>query len=288
MAVKKAVIITTIASMVILLSGCVSGTDGSAPIEPPKASLYSSEDIAASLIELHDAAMPEITGEIEALDDQITKIDEKLDALIDIKEIIDEEIARWDYDIKQEGPPRGQRLFWYVEYTEEDFKQYLSNEYYEVIEFKLNWQWIDEEEVWEIYAENVRIKDKESSNEYTHLLIDTVMDNMANSKPSLVAKRNNKLNAKEKSIQVLDDVLNNKDIWEIEEVMGKVYLVNGYGLGYGEDLAMGSWYYYIDTGYLEPRDSTSIRLRGVLTASLEEPAAEVPPPAPAPPPGEFY
>lgn len=272
----------------VLLIGCVSSNDGSTPVEPATSLECSSEDIVASLTRLHGAAMPEITGEIEALESRIATYDEKIEALLKIQGDITGEISFWDSVMKEKEPPYGQNLFWYVEYTEEECKQYLSNEYYEVVEFKLNWQWSNEKEVWEIYSEKVQVRNKETSDSYKHTLLDTVIDNLTKGKSGFVDERNDKSNAKDKATQVLNDALANKDAWEIEEVSEKVYSVNGYGLGYGEDLAMGSWYYYIDTGYLEPRDPSSIRLRDVLTASLEEPAADVPTPAPAPPPGEPY
>ena len=254
----------------VLLGACVPGTDGSTPVEPPKVSLCSSEDIVASLTRLHNAAMPEITGGIETLDSRIAKVDEKIDALIEIEEIINEEIDWWCYDLKQRGgSPGGERFVWYVEYTEEESKQYFSNEYYEVVEFKLYWQWSNEEEEWETYSEKAQVRDKETSDSYKHTTLDTVIDNLAKEESRLIANRTDKSNAKEKSIQVLDDALDNKDLWEIEEVSEKVYLVKGYGLGYGEQLVAGNWYYYEETESLEPRDSASVRLRDILTASLK-------------------
>jgi len=237
--------------------------------------------------------MPEITGEIEALDSKIAKYDEKIEALLKIQGDIASEISYWDYDLKQGESPGGERFFWYVEYAEEDLELfnsagYMFNKYYELVEFDLTWQWTYEAEKWEIYSEKVRVKDKESSDSYKHTLLDTVIDNMTKGKSGFVDERNDKSNAKDKATQVLNDALANKDVWDIEEISEKVYNATGYGLGYGDDLATGSWYYYTDTGYLEPRDSSSIRLRDVLTASLEEPAADVPTPAPAPPPGEPY
>jgi 3-dehydroquinate dehydratase len=97
----------------------------------------------------------------------------------------------------------------------------------------------------------------------------TAVDSLDRIKQRLVNERNDKSNAKEKSIQVLNDALANKDIWDIEAISEKVYNATGYGLGYGEQLAMGSWHYYEDTASLEPIDSASMRLRDILTASNE-------------------
>jgi len=251
----------------LVLSGaCVSCTGGSVPVEPAAGFSCSSEDIAASLTELHDAAMPEITGEIEALDSRIAKFDEKLDALMDIQAEINEEISYHDSSVKEEGKPSSSRCIWYVEYTEEERALYFYNEYYEVVEFDLTWQWLDEAEKWEIYSEKVEVRDKETSDLYKHTTLDTVIDILAKGKSSLIAEQVDIADTKEKSIRVLNDALDNKDIWEIEEVSEKVYLVKGYGLGYGEQLATGNWYYYEETESLEPVDSASARLRDVLTA----------------------
>ena len=260
-----------------LLWACVPTTDST--------SLCGSEDISASLTQLHDDAMPAVSDEIEALDSQIDKYDDKMQALIEIRDDIASEILHWNYSIQEEGSPSGERLVWYVEYKEEDCAV-LENEYYQMVEFKLNWQWAGEK--WEIYSEQVQIQDKESSASYNHTLLDTVMDNLQKGRSRLITERAAKSNAKEKSIQVLNDALNNEDVWEIEEVMGKVYSVNGYGLGYGEDLATGNWYYYQDTGYIEPRDTASVKLMEILTASLLEPATEAPSPEPSLPSENLY
>jgi len=267
MIIKKAIIITTIVSIVILLGACVSGTGGYVPVEPSTGYLCSSEDITASLTRLHDSAMPEITSEIETLDSRIAKVDEKIDALMEIEGAIDEAISCRNAEMKEKVPPPSARYIWYVELTEEECAVF-DNEYYEVVEFDLSWQWLDEAEKWEIYSEKVQIRDKETSDSYKHTTLDTIIDSLAKEKSRLIARRTDKSNAKEKSIQVLDDALDNKDLWEIEEVSEKVYLVKGYGLGYGEQLVAGNWYYYEETESLEPRDSASVRLRDILTASF--------------------
>ncbi len=252
----------------VLLGACVPGTDGSTPVEPATSSLCSSEDIVTSLTKIHDAAMPEITDEIDALNSRIDRIDEKMDALEEIRSDIDREIFYHNRDMQQEVAPPSSRYVWYVEYTEEDCA-FFDNEYYEMVEFDLQWQWLDEAEKWEIYSQKVQVRDKEASHTYKYRLLDTAAGSLDGAKQRLVNERNDKSNAKEKSIQMLNDALANKDVWEIEEVSEKVYLVNGYGLGYGEQLAMGSWYYYEDTASLEPIDSASMRLRDILTASNE-------------------
>jgi len=250
----------------LVLSGaCASCTGGSVPVEPATGSSCSLEDIAASLTELHDAAMPEIADEIEALDSRIAKFDEKLDALIEIEGEINRKISSCDLSVKEEGKPPSSRYIWYVEYTEEECAVF-DNAYYEVVEFDLQWQWLDEAEKWEIYSEKVEVRDKETLDLYKHTTLDTVIDILAKGKSSLIVEQTDISNAKEKSIQVLNDALDNKDIWEIEEVSEKVYLVKGYGLGYGEQLATGNWYYYEGTESLEPVDSASARLSDVLTA----------------------
>jgi len=266
--IKKAVIITTIASIVILCGACVSGTDGATPVEPPTESLCTSEDIVASLTRLHDAAMPEITEEIDALNSQIDRIDEKMDALEEIRSDIDSAISYWNLDVQREGAPISWRALWYIEYTDEDCKVF-DNEYYEVVKFYLQWQWLEEMEKWEIYSEEVLVRDKETSHTYKRMFLDTVaVDKLDETKQRLVDERNDKSNAKLKSIQVLNAALANRDVWEIEEVSEKVYLVKGYGLGYAEDLTTGNWHYHEDTGYLEPRDPASVLLSDILTASL--------------------
>lgn len=263
----------------VLLGGCVSDTDSSTPVEPPKVSLYNSEDIAASLTRLHSAAIPEITDEIEVLDSKIAKYDEKIEALVQIQGDITEALSYYDSMIKKADSPSSNG---YVIYDEEEralwFYQggavmtvvgnFPVNEYYEVAEFDFEWQWFREAGRWEIYNERVQVRDKETSHTYNHTMLDTVIDNLAKEKSRLVAEQTDISNAKEKSIQVLNDVLDSKDLWEIEEVSKKVYLIRGYGLGYGEDLAMGNWYYYEETESLEPRDSASSMLKDVLTASL--------------------
>ena len=266
MIIKKAVIIITIASIVILCGACVSGTDGTTPVEPPTGPLCSSEDIATSLTKLHNAAMPEITDEIDALNSQIDRIDEKMDALEEIRSDIDSEVSYWNLDVQGEGAPISWRDLWVLEYTEEDCA-FFDNEYYEMVEFDLTWQWLDEAEKWEIYSQKVQVRDKETSHAYKYMFLDTAAGSLDGAKQRLVNERNDKSNAKEKSIQVLNDALDNKDLWEIEKISEKVYLIKGYGLGYGEQLAMGSWYYYEDTASLEPIDSASMRLRDILTAS---------------------
>ncbi len=268
---KKAIIITAAAAVLLLCTACVPNLGGSAG--PPLDPLCSTENIAASLTEIHDAAMPGIMDEIEELDARIDKMNQKLNALVDIREVVDEEIGWWDHDLKQEGSPQGQSFWWYVEYSEDDLR-YLSNEYYEVVEFKLNWQWDREEEVWEAYSINVVIKDGESSDEFRHTTLDTVLTNMTNSKSSITAERASKSNAKDKADQVLADALSNEAAWEISQVSQNVCRVSGYGWGYGEKLTTGEWYYYPDTGYLEPRDSAGIRLKDIITAAVEEPASE--------------
>ncbi len=269
MIIKKTVIIITIASIVILCGACVSGIDGTTPVEPPTGPLCSSEDIATSLTKIHDAAMPEITDEIDALNSRIDRIDEKMGALEEIGSDIDREISYQNRDMQQEVAPPSSRYIWYVEYTEEDCA-FFDNEYYEMVEFDLTWQWLDEAEKWEIYSQKVQVRDKEASHTYKLMFLDTTaVDSLDRAKQRLVNERNDKSNTKEKSIQMLNDALANKDVWEIEEVSEKVYLVNGYGLGYGKQLATGNWYYHEETGYLEPRDPASVLLRDILTASNE-------------------
>lgn len=145
--------------------------------------------------------------------------------------------------------------------------EYKFNEYYELAYFQLLYDYYDVVGQWRTYEEDVHIRDKETSELYKHTLLDAASDILARARQRLIAELTNKSNAKEKSTQVLNDVLDCKDSWEIEEVSEKVYLVEGYGLGYEEDLTTGSWYYYIETGSLEPRDSASIKLREILTAS---------------------
>lgn len=249
----------------VLLGACVSGTDSSTPVEPATSSLCSSEDIVTSLTKIHDTAMPEITEEIGALNSRIDRIDEKMGALEEIGSDIDREISYQNRDMQQEVAPPSSRYIWYVEYTEEDCA-FFDNEYYEVVEFDLTWQWLDKAEKWEIYSQKVQVLDKEASYTYKYRLLDTAAGILDGAKQRLVNERNDKSNAKEKSIQMLNDVLDCNDLWEIEEVSEKVYLVNGYGLGYGEQLATGNWYYHKETGYLEPQDPASALLRDILTA----------------------
>jgi len=233
-------------------------------VEPSTGPLCSSEDIAASLTKLHDAAMPQITGEIETLNSRIAEIDAKMDAAVEIEAKIDSEISYYNTGMKEEGEPVSTKHYYWVEYTEEDC-MYFDNKYYEVVEFYLAWEWNSEEEAWVISCNNVQVRDKETRNSHKYTVLDIIIDNLAKGKTRLIANRTDKSNAQEKSIEVLNNVLDNKDVWEIVEVSEKVYLIQGYGLGYGEQLVMGSWYYYEDIKSLEPRDSASMMLRDALT-----------------------
>lgn len=267
---KIVVFISLAAVLLFAVTGCVGGKPEEAPpiVEPSTVSLCSSEDIAASLTKLHDAAMPEITDEIEAIDSQITKIDEKLYALIRIQADISSEISLHDRSMEEIGKWEG--YHYYVEYPAEGCA-FFDNVYYELVKFRLTWQWSYETDRWKILAQDVLIKDKETGNKRQHARLDAGIDMLSDGKSRLIAKRTEKFNAKEKSIQVLNDTLDCKHIWEIEEVSETVYLAKGYGLGYGEEehLALGNWYYDLESESLEPRDSASIRLGDILTASLK-------------------
>lgn len=279
---KKLMLILLFVGLV-LLGGCMPSTGSPTRAEAPTASLCSSEDIAVSLTRLHDAAMPEITDEIETLDNQIAKIGEKLDALVEIKTDVDEAIAYYDQSVKEEESiPRS--YYWRVDYTREEACAAFNNECYEAVDFRLVWHRTGDE--YEISDRDVEVRDKGTGDTYQYINLDMIINNLTDGKSRLVVEQTDISNAKEQSVKVLNDVLSNKDLWKIEEVSAKVYLVNGYGLGYGEQLATGSWYYYTDTGYLEPRESSSIRLRDVITVSLEEPASDVSPPST--PSGELY
>ncbi len=83
---------------------------------------------------------------------------------------------------------------------------------------------------------------------------------------TLTKRRQEKLEAQILSSQILLEIINHREDWQIEKLDDTTYSISGSYLGLADGPSNGKWTYHRDTGEIEPSDSKSTALKKVLTA----------------------
>ena len=255
-------ITSTVVVLFVLSTSCVVSEPTAEPsLEVPSDEselLTLSQDIGNCLRKLHDSAADEIELEIADLDKQITTIENKGSALIQMIIQIDDAIAGLSEGVAEEKLVTGG--YWYYILPEDEYYLF-ENEYFEISEFELHWHARVKEEKWELTMEKIMVRNKESGVDGPPEIL---LGELQPLYSGLVSNQSALTQMKEECAEILASVLDNSDTWEIEETSSMVYLVHGYGLGYEDQLVIGEWYYYLDSDSIQPKSPSAEKLKDVL------------------------
>jgi hypothetical protein len=241
---------------VISVIGCGQQAE---PATTPEV-ILTSEEILAYFAELNSTAVKEITLQVADLDKKIAEVEDKETKLAEIKAKIDETIAYWDEEMAENKDIRD---YFYWEYTmPEEYFEYYENECYKLVTFEVQYHYSQDRLSWNTFQDIVII-DKASGVKDT---IEVFEERLAVEKSPYVRGKTAKLEAVEKANTILNDMLHNSDGWEIREEGDEIYSIEGYGLGYTDQLTTGKWLYYLGSKTMEPKSQYSIRLNDILTA----------------------
>jgi hypothetical protein len=226
-------------------------------------------DFVSSLEQMHIKAMREIDEEITNFDEQIAKNEIQETALRELIDKIEAAVIYWDTEVNIE--PVKHNYTWEAdilkhrseEYSVEEATAFFSNEYYELIKFRCKWLGDYDNDCWVL---NTSIMIEERETRITGVP-EVMLGDLLRRKSALTDDRTTIVEAKEQAVQVLSDMLEQRNAWDVEYVIEKVFSVSGYGLGYCEDgLCTGRWHYYSDEEAIEPQSSASTELQDILTA----------------------
>lgn len=216
-------------------------------------------EVTECFYELNDKALEEINKDIDILEDQLAIVEDKEDALNEIIYFSEDVVSYYNESVAAEKVENE----WYYQFilTAEDCSDY-SNEFYEIIEFELTW--MVKTNSWNLNRIIV-VRDRETGAQGDIYVIETMLNT---TKSALIDKRNIELTKKENVNQLLVDVLEHQDEWQVHKIDNDIYSVSGYGLGYTQQLIDGEWYYYQNASIIEPVSSQSTKLRDALTGEL--------------------
>lgn len=245
-------ILAVLITAVIFLGGCTK----QAPT--PEVTL-TPEEVLACLTELNSNAIQEIAPQIADLDNKIAEVEEQETMLTEIETLINEAIAYCDAEMAEKEIRYGH--YWTYSMPEENLEFY-QNECYELVTFEIQYHYCQGGPPWDSFPE-IAIKDKESGVEG---IPETFAKYLDTEKSVYVRDMTAKLEATEKASEVLNDMLQYADSWEIKEEGNESYSVSGYGLGYTDQLTTGKWFYYMGPETMEPQSPNSIKLKDILTA----------------------
>jgi hypothetical protein len=222
----------------------------------------SPEEVMAYLTELNSNAIQEIALHIADLDKKIAMVEEKEEKLVEVQAMIDKDMAYLDEIMADTTVPNNQ----YYEYImPEEYLGYYQNDCYELVKFKRQYHYSADFEgdvPWIIF-QDVIIMDKESGVKNT---IEVFEERLAVEKSTYIRQKTAKLEAEAKAAQILGEMLQYADSWEIKKEDNEICSISGYSLGYTDQLTTGKWLYYLGPETMEPKSPDSTRLKDILTA----------------------
>jgi hypothetical protein len=243
---------------VISVIGCGQQAE---PATTPEV-ILTPEEVLACLTELNSTAVKEINLQVADLDKKIAEVEEKEEKLVEVQAMIKEDMAYLD-EIMSDTTVRNNQYYEYI--MPEEYLVYYQNDCYELVKFKRQYHYsanFEDGVPWIIFQDTI-IMDKASGVKDTP---ENFERHLAVEKSPYVKEKTAKLEAVEKANTILNDMLQNSDGWEIREEGDEIYSIEGYGLGYTDQLTTGKWLYYLGSKTMEPKSQYSIRLNDILTA----------------------
>lgn len=246
--------------LVVLIAGVILPTACAEQAPTTPEVILTSEEVLTYFVELHSTAVEEINLQLADLDEKIAEVEEKEAKLAEIKAKIDETIAYWDEEMAENKDIRD---YFYWEYImPEEYLEYYENERYKLVTFEVQYHYSQDRLSWNTFQDIV-IMDELSGVKDTPEVFER---SLAVEKSPYVRGKTAKLEAVEKANMILNDMLQNSDSWEIREEDDEMYSIEGYGLGYTDQLTTGKWLYYLGPKTMEPKSPDSTRLKDILTA----------------------
>jgi hypothetical protein len=251
----RQLILAILIATVILLVGCTEQT-------PAPEIILTPEEVSACLTELNSTAIHEITSQVADLDKKISEVEQKEAKLAEIQAQIDEDIAYLD-ELMADTTVRHNQYYEYI--MPEEYLIYYQNDFYKLVKFERQYhsnQDFQDDVLWNIF-QDIIIMDKASGVKDN---IKVFEERLSVEKSTYTRQKTAKLEAEAKATQILGEMLQYADSWEISDEGNEIYSISGYGLGYTNHLTTGKWLYYMGPNTMEPKSPDSIRLKDIIAA----------------------
>lgn len=213
------------------------------------------EEFVDCLIQLNAGAIDNVATELEIIDQNLYKTEEKL---LKLEQVVVPALE-WIENQKVELLEKFKYGSWYSHVTQESLAQF-KNDQYEITTLEVT--------VYESGTPNQNFRTVIKVTDLTtkaHGNWETFESELKGQKSTLEEQRQVKLEDAQLSSSTLINVIAQSGNWEIQKIDSTTYSISGPGLGMAGELTSGNWLYYRDSKTIIPADTQSVALQRILS-----------------------
>jgi len=216
------------------------------------------EEFVDCLVQTSAGAMDKVDSELESIDQNLYKTEEKL---LKLEQVIVPALE-WIESQKVKLLDEFEYGSWRRRVTPEGLAEF-KNDQYEVTALELSVHGIGTPDQ-EFHA-TLRFTDLATK---TTSDWETVESELKCRKSTLEQRRQTKLEDGHLAASTLLSVIGHLEDWEVREINSATYSISGPGLGIAGELTAGKWIYYRGSKKITPADTQSVALQQVLSGEL--------------------
>jgi hypothetical protein len=213
------------------------------------------EEFVDCLIQMNAGSMDSVATDLEIIDQNLYKTEEKL---LKLEQVV-VPASEWIENQKIELLAKFKYGSWYSRVTPESLAKF-KNDQYEITTIELA--------VYEIGTPNqtfrtvIKVTDLETK---AHGDYGKFESELKGQKSTLEEQRQVKLEDAQLSSSTLINVIEHAGDWEVQKIDSTTYSISGPGLGVDGGLTSGNWFYYRDSKTVIPADAQSVALQRIIS-----------------------